>query len=263
MKNQARNTAWTRGTLKDPHRRQDKRRRVQEMFSAIAGTYDLLNHLLSLNLDRRWRRLAVKLVQMQPGECVLDLCCGTGDLAFTFAELCPELDIIAGMDFSEAMLQIARQKSRVRHSQRKRDRCNLLDIIWLCADAECLPVGEERFDCVSYAFGIRNLQHLSTGLQESQRVLKSGGRLLILEFTLPQHRLSAWLYAVYFRLVLPLIGSIISADTQGAYHYLPESVRSFRTTEELIVTIQNAGFDAVQTVKLSGGIVAAYTARKP
>jgi demethylmenaquinone methyltransferase / 2-methoxy-6-polyprenyl-1,4-benzoquinol methylase len=261
--NQARNKAWTRTSLKDPHRQQDKRGRVQEMFSAIAGTYDLLNHLLSLNLDRRWRRQAVKLAQVRPGHRVLDLCCGTGDLAFTFAEIYPELEVVAGIDFSESMLRMAQKKTPIYSVGGNIDRCNMMDIKWLCSDAECLPFADGQFDCVSFAFGIRNLQHLLAGLQESLRVLKPNGRLVILEFTLPKNRLLAGLYGGYFRLVIPLIGSIISKDTKGAYHYLPESVRSFRTTEELIETIKDAGFEAVQVAKLSGGIVAAYTARKP
>jgi len=233
------------------------------MFSAIAGRYDLLNHLLCLNLDRRWRRQAVKLSQVQPGQKVLDLCCGTGDLAFTFAEICPEFKVVAGIDFSESMLRMAQKKSSAGSLRDNHDRCNALNIRWLCSDAECLPFANHQFDCVSCAFGIRNLQHLLAGLEESFRVLKSGGRLVILEFTMPKHRLRAWMYDVYFRLVIPLIGSIISTDTKGAYHYLPASVRSFRTTAELIETLESAGFEAVQVAKLSGGIVAAYTARKP
>ena len=233
------------------------------MFSAIADTYDLLNHLLSLNLDRRWRRQAAKLAQMQPGQKALDLCCGTGDLAFTFARLYPALQVVVGVDFSEAMLVIAKHKSKILLSRNDVDRCNIPNIRWLCSDAACLPVADRRFDCVSCAFGIRNLQNLSPGLQESFRVLKPGGRLVILEFAMPKNRLSAWLYAGYFRLVLPLIGSIISKDAKGAYHYLPESVRSFRSAEEVTEIIRKAGFEAVHVETLSGGIVAAYVARKP
>lgn len=261
--NQAKNKVWTRTALKDPHRLGDKHRRIQEMFSAIAGTYDLLNHLLSLNLDRRWRRKAAKLAQMQPGQKVLDLCCGTGDLAFTFAEIYPALQVVIGVDFAEAMLIIANNKLHARLGKEDIGRCNLPYIKWLCSDAECLPFADRQFDCVSCAFGIRNLQNLSPGLQESFRVLKPSGRLVILEFAMPKNRLSAWLYAGYFRLVLPLIGSIIAKDAKGAYHYLPESVRSFRTAEEVTETIRRAGFEAVHVETLSGGIVAAYVARKP
>jgi len=261
--NQARNKVWTRTTLKAPHDLEDKRGRIQEMFSAIAGTYDLLNHLLSLNLDRRWRRKAAKLAPMQPGQKVLDLCCGTGDLAITFAELYPELTIIVGVDFAEAMLGIANNKMRTGRAKEYFGRCNFPYIKWLCSDAECLPFADEQFDCVSCAFGIRNLQNLLCGLQESYRVLKSGGHLVILEFAMPNHRLFEWLYAGYFRLVLPLIGSIIAKDAQGAYHYLPESVRSFSSAAELTETIRKTGFEAVHVERISGGIVAAYVARKP
>ncbi len=261
--NQARNKVWTRKILKNPHRLGDKRRRIQEMFSVIAGTYDLLNHLLSLNLDRRWRRKAARLVQMQPGQKVLDLCCGTGDLAFTFAELYPELKFVAGIDFAESMLRIALDKLNLRRGKAYLGRCNLPYIKWLCADAEYMPFADRQFDCISCAFGIRNLQNLFTGLHESYRVLKSGGRLVILEFSMPQNRGLSWLYSGYFRLVLPLIGSMIAKDAKGAYHYLPESVRSFSSAKELTETIQKAGFEAIHVETLSGGIVAAYVARKP
>ena len=261
--NQARNKVWTRTTLKGPHRLVDKGRRIQEMFSAIAGTYDLLNHILSMNLDRRWRRKAAKLAQMSPGQKVLDLCCGTGDLAFTFTEIYPTLQAVIGVDFTEAMLIIANNKMRARLGKEGIGRCNLPYIKWLCSDAECLPFADQQFDCVSCAFGIRNLQNFFSGLQESFRVLKTGGQLVILEFAMPRNRLSSWLYAGYFRLVLPLIGSIISKDAKGAYHYLPESVRSFSSAEELTETIRKAGFEAVRVEKLSGGIVVSYVGRKP
>ncbi len=260
--NQVRNKVWTRTALKNPHRLGDKRRRIQEMFSAIAGTYDLLNHFLSLNLDRRWRRKAANLAQMKPGQKVLDLCCGTGDLAITFAELYPALQVVVGVDFVETMLDIATHKLRTHRNKQNIDRCNLPYIIWLCSDVECLPFADRQFDCVSCAFGIRNLQNLLPGLRESFRVLKSGGQLVILEFAMPKHRWSAWLYGGYFRLVLPLIGSIIAKDAKGAYHYLPESVRSFSSAEELTETIRKAGFEAIHVETLSGGIVAAYVARK-
>jgi len=249
---------WNHSNLQDPHVIPDKHQRVYAMFDSISGSYDLLNHVLSLNLDRLWRRKAVEMAQVGPGESVLDICCGTGDLALAFVRNHHDLGEVIGLDFVESMLEIAIQKSK----QQANDRCNCVVPKWLCGDAQKLDFNDNRFDCVSCAFGIRNLQDVSAGLFECFRVLKPGGRLVILEFAQPNHPVLSWLYACYFRLVLPLAGSIISNDRNGAYRYLPESVRSFRTAEKLENMVQDAGFSAIHAERLSCGAVWALVARK-
>ncbi|MBN1844771.1 MAG: bifunctional demethylmenaquinone methyltransferase/2-methoxy-6-polyprenyl-1,4-benzoquinol methylase UbiE [Sedimentisphaerales bacterium] len=261
--NQGKIPAWNRRTLKDPHRLPDKRRRVREMFASIAGTYDLLNHLLSFNRDRSWRWRAVELARIQPDESLLDLCCGTGDLALAFAAGRPRPALICGVDFVEPMLRLAQNKVASARKRRAIDRFNSNGIIWLCSDAELLPFADDCFDCASCAFGLRNLQHLDRCLREMHRILKPTGRCVILEFALPENRLLAGLYAGYFRLVLPWIATMIAWRRKDAYLYLPESVRSFGSAPMLIETLRKAGFEAERVEKLSGGIVMAYVARKP
>ena len=261
--NQETNSSWRRDDLKDPHRAGDKRRRVRAMFSGIAGSYDLLNHLLSLNLDRRWRRRAVQLARVGPGQSVLDLCCGTGDLALEFARSHPDLAEIIGVDFAPPMLEIAAQKSEKLSRRQRHDRCNNIVFKWLCQDVEHLDLGADRFDCVSCAFGVRNLQDLPTGLKNIFHLLKPGGRVVILEFALPRNRLLGWGYACYFRLVLPVIGSIIAADRNGAYHYLPASVATFDAAVQIDSLLRKFGFTDIRIERLSAGAVLAFVALKP
>jgi len=233
------------------------------MFSDIADSYDLLNHLLSMNLDRLWRRRAVKLARVGPGQSVLDLCCGTGDLAFAFAHAHPELSEILGVDFAEPMLRLARQKTDKFIRRQSHDLHNFVIPKWLCQDVEQLHLDPNRFDCVSCAFGVRNLQNLSTGLQNIYRVLKPKGRLVILEFAIPQKPLLAWCYAFYFRLVLPVIGSIIAHNSKGAYHYLPASVVAFDSAEQIVKSLENTGFTSVRVEKFTGQTVLAFVGHKP
>lgn len=260
--NQETKSSWRRDDLKNPHRAPDKRRRVQAMFSGIAGTYDLLNHLLSLNLDRRWRRRAVQLARVQPGQSVLDLCCGTGDLSLEFARAQPDLAEIVGVDFAPPMLARAAQKTARLCRSQKHDRCKTIALKWLCRDVERLDLGENRFDCVSCAFGLRNLQNLSAALKQVYRMLKSTGRLVILEFALPDNQFLAWAYACYFRLALPVIGSIIAMDRNSAYHYLPASVSTFDTAAQIEKLLGKIGFKNLHVEKLSAGAVLAFVALK-
>jgi len=269
---------WNRTNLKDPHKLPDKRRLVRVMFSAIAHRYDLLNHILSLNMDRSWRRRAVELAQPKPDQAVLDLCCGTGDLALQFARTEPRLSKIVGVDFSEEMLEIARNKQRKKQplkqlsnqpfkqseNQPKNQTCryNHPIIKWLCEDAENVPLPGEQFDCVTCAFGIRNLQNLQTALREMFRLLKPRGRLVILEFAMPRNHLLSALYECYFKLVLPCLGSIISNDKYGAYRYLPHSVISFPNAHKLKQLIKQANFSTVRIEYLCRGVVLAIVAEK-
>ncbi|HEY3132630.1 MAG TPA: bifunctional demethylmenaquinone methyltransferase/2-methoxy-6-polyprenyl-1,4-benzoquinol methylase UbiE [Acidobacteriota bacterium] len=228
----------------------DKRSvRIREMFASIAPRYDLLNHLLSLNVDRRWRRhLARKLQQYSRPGRVLDVCTGTGDLAI---ELSHRNDVF-GADFCHPMLVIAQEKLE------KLDcRVKLLE-----ADALCLPFPGSWFDVVSVGFGVRNLEDLQRGLLEFFRVLRPGGILVILEFSKPATPIFRDLYRLYFDHVLPNIGRLVS-KSDGPYRYLPDSVKEFPDQQDLCRILERCGFDNVEFENLSAGIAALHFARRP
>jgi demethylmenaquinone methyltransferase/2-methoxy-6-polyprenyl-1,4-benzoquinol methylase len=222
---------------------------VRRMFASIAPRYDLLNHLLSLNIDRRWRRrLAQGLQDLNSGARVLDVCTGTGDLAL---ELSKGRQVI-GIDFCHPMLVIARDKIR-----RVADGPALAE-----ADALSLPFGPGTFDAVTVAFGARNLESLQRGLQEFRRVLSPGGRLSILEFSSPRNALFRRVFQLYFHYVLPAVGALVSG-VDGPYRYLPASVREFPDQERFGKILEECGFESIRWEDLSGGIAALHTARKP
>jgi demethylmenaquinone methyltransferase/2-methoxy-6-polyprenyl-1,4-benzoquinol methylase len=214
---------------------------VRAMFSRVAPRYDLLNHLLSFNQDRRWRARTVarlEAVLHRPGARVLDLCCGTGDLLLALQAGCR--GVVLGLDFSRAMLSGARRKD---------PRCVLVE-----ADALRIPIADAALDLITIAFGFRNLADYRAGLKEMRRVLRPGGTLAILEFSRPPNPLWAALYGFYSRRVLPLLGGVLSGDP-SAYRYLPASVRRFPSPEELADEMVRAGFAEVGFELLSGGIV--------
>ena len=222
-----------------------KRAYVQRMFRGIAPRYDLLNHLLSLNLDRRWRRRAVDRLGWEgaPAGTFLDLCAGTLDLAAELANRAGFMGRVVGADFVQEMLQQGRGKS---------DRtvpCN--------ADALALPFGDGAFDGATVGFGVRNLMDLDAGLREAARVLKPGARLVILEFTIPPRQPLRGLYLLYFQRLLPLIGRFVSKH-RDAYSWLPASVAAFPGPEELGGRLQAAGFKDVRYELLLGGICAIH-----
>jgi len=229
--------------------------RVREMFSRIAPRYDLLNHLLSLDVDKIWRRRVAKqfaAVLHDASARVLDLCCGTGDLALAFRAEAPAGAEIAGSDFVPEMLDRARAKA-VRAGAK---------VAFVEADALALPFGEASFDLVSCSFGFRNLANYERGLDEILRVLKPGGAAAILEFSEPQGKIFGNLYRFYFRRVLPRLGGIISGDF-SAYTYLPNSVGKFPSPEDLQRLFEKAGFSDVRFERWTGGIVTLHTARRP
>jgi demethylmenaquinone methyltransferase / 2-methoxy-6-polyprenyl-1,4-benzoquinol methylase len=220
---------------------------VRRMFGAIAPRYDLLNHLLSVNRDRAWRRRAVdRLLQAGTREGVfLDACAGTFDLSVELAERGDFRGTVLGFDFSYPMLDAGRGKLPGRR------------ILPACADALELPLPDSSIDGAMVAFGVRNLADLDAGLQEFARVIRPGGRLVILEFMTPQWQPFRSLYLFYFRRVLPLVGRVISKHG-SAYSYLPESVLAFPEPGELRDRVSAAGFDSVGWDVMSGGIVAAH-----
>jgi demethylmenaquinone methyltransferase/2-methoxy-6-polyprenyl-1,4-benzoquinol methylase len=227
---------------------------VQEMFGRIAPRYDLLNHLLSLDVDKLWRRRVARrfsAVLHDPNARVLDVCCGTGDLAFAFRSEAPNGAEILGSDFAPEMLVRARAKAAAAGAA----------VEFVEADALHLPFAKEGFDLVSCAFGFRNLANYERGLQEILRVLKPGAAAGILEFAEPRGKVFGALYRFYFRRVLPLLGGIISGSA-SAYTYLPNSVSAFPSPEALQLQFERAGFVQVQFHRWTGGIVTLHTAVK-
>jgi len=217
---------------------------VRGMFGRIAPRYDLLNHLLSMNIDRYWRARTVSRVASvlaRPGACVLDVCCGTGDLALALQGRGPSARIFAS-DFSHPMLVAARRKRSTALFE---------------ADALELPTPNASFDLATIAFGFRNLTNYRGGLRELRRILKPGGTLAILEFSTPPNALLAGLYSFYSRTVLPTVGGMISGS-RDAYTYLPESVRKFPDAEGLANQMRDAGFVNVRFERLTAGIVALH-----
>jgi len=239
----------------------DASRKVREMFSQIAPRYDLLNHILSLQIDRVWRaRVArrVRPILEQRDAVVLDLCCGTGDLALALARCGPAR--VIGADFVHAMLVRARQKSS---ALRDAPHGSVSAAMPFCeADALQLPFADASFDLLTTAFGFRNLANYEAGLREMQRVLKPGGTLAILEFAEPPAGLIGDLYRWYFRSVLPKIGGLISGD-RSAYTYLPKSVARFVRPEELASLLTSVGYESVDFRVWTLGTVAVHTAVRP
>jgi demethylmenaquinone methyltransferase/2-methoxy-6-polyprenyl-1,4-benzoquinol methylase len=232
-------------------------RAVQEMFTSIAPRYDLLNHVLSFNVDRLWWRRAARAfryILTRPGTRVLDLCCGTGDMAFALRRQAGQsAPWILGADFSHAMLQRARAKSAASAK-------NGPAPAWIEADALNLPFPSERFDLVTSAFGFRNLADYDAGLREIARVLRAGGECGILDFGEPQGTIGS-LYHVYFRKILPLVGTLISG-VRGPYLYLPASVERFPHPEEMLARMKSAGFAEASWTPYTFGVAGLYWGKK-
>ena len=238
----------------------DASRRVREMFTEIAPRYDFLNHLLSLEMDRVWRaRTARRLwpILRRPNARVLDLCCGTGDLAFALAR--GGAAQVIGADFSHAMLVRARTKSNANAQKTKRQ--SAVPAAFFEADALRLPFADVSFDLVTTAFGFRNLANYEDGLREIRRVLKPGGTLAILEFSEPPPGLPGGLYRWYCRKVLPKIGGLLSGNP-NAYKYLPASVSRFFRPKELASAMTQVGFAPVNFELWTLGSVALHTGIK-
>lgn len=226
---------------------EEKADHVRRMFSSIAPRYDLLNHLLSLNVDKLWRRRAVDELHWEraPEGIYLDNCAGTLDLACELARRPRFSGRVIGSDFTFAMLQLGEHK------------IDRLPVQRVCADALSLPYPDATFDGATVGFGVRNLADLKAGLAEMARVLKPGGRLVILEFTTPSWQPFRALYFLYFRRILPAVGSLISRH-DSAYSYLPESVLNFPEPPRLAEMMSEAGFQSVGYRRLSGGIAALH-----
>jgi demethylmenaquinone methyltransferase/2-methoxy-6-polyprenyl-1,4-benzoquinol methylase len=233
----------------------DKREaRIRGMFAAIAPRYDLLNHLLSLNVDRSWRRRTTRLVPPQGDAPILDLCTGTGDLALAYDRAARGRVLIYGADFCHEMLVLAGRKTRQRRASE--------GIRFLEADAQHLPFPDDSFQITTVAFGLRNVTDTDRGLAEMVRVTRPGGRVAILEFSQPRGRLFGRLYRLYFRSVLPLIGQTISRSKDNAYRYLPASVLEFPDGEALAERLRGHGLREVRWQPLTWGIATLYVGVK-
>ncbi|MEX2140869.1 MAG: bifunctional demethylmenaquinone methyltransferase/2-methoxy-6-polyprenyl-1,4-benzoquinol methylase UbiE [Pirellulales bacterium] len=227
--------------------------RVRRMFGEIAPRYDFLNHLLSLNVDKYWRRQTVRRVTPVGDAPLLDLCTGTGDLALAYARR-TQAPIVAA-DFCPEMLTIGRQKAA---------RAGVGDqIVFVEADAQRLPFGDDQFQIVAVAFGLRNVTNTDQGLREMVRVCRPGGKVAVLEFTTPRYWPLAGVYRWYFRRVLPRIGQAFSRNGSGAYVYLPESVGEFPCYEVLADRMRQAGLDDVYFMPLTFGVATLYVGAKP
>lgn len=284
--------AWDEADLANPHAQPDKARRVEAMFAAIAESYDLNNRLHSFGRDQAWRRAAVRAAGLRGGEVVADVACGTGDLAMAFADalqrLPPSRDNgrelarqspdqaegdtsptpataggpptktapprggrVVGLDFTRSMLDLAERKRGGR------------PIEYRHADAMDLPLDAASVDVVSIAFGIRNVADPGRALAEFHRVLKPGGRLVVLEFSEPRNPLLRWGNALYCRRVMPWTATLIARDRSGAYRYLPKSVATFLDRDALAEAMRQAGFADVTTRPVTFGVAAIHRGLKP
>lgn len=229
--------------------------RVRAMFAQIAPKYDRLNHLLSLNIDKRWRRKTLRKLHLQPGVPVLDVCTGTGDLALAISkELGPDTEVV-GTDFCVEMLEFA----RIKQERIVPPGSNLR---FIEADTQALPFDDNTFQCVTVAFGLRNVSDTMRGLREMVRVTKPGGQVAVLEFSKPTAPGLKQIYNTYFLQVLPRVGQALASNDKSAYEYLPQSVQQFPCGEALASLMRDAGLENVILTPMTLGVVTLYIGTK-
>ena len=223
-----------------------KKNFVRAMFDDIAPTYDKLNHILSLNVDKSWRRKAVEHIVSRKPQRVLDIACGTGD--FTIALARAGVPEVLGIDISEGMLEVGRKKVAELG----------LNIEMKVDDSEALSLADDTVDAISVAFGVRNFEHLQQGLNEMHRVIRPGGEVCVVELSVPQNPILLWGYKLYFLHVLPFFGGLISGN-KGAYKYLPTSVLNFPKPDAFCEMLRTAGFQDVQARSFTFGLCRMFT----
>jgi demethylmenaquinone methyltransferase/2-methoxy-6-polyprenyl-1,4-benzoquinol methylase len=225
--------------------------KVGELFASIATRYDLINDIQSFGMHRLWKRRVLRLAHAHPGERALDLCCGTGDLALALAKQGAE---VTGLDFSEPMLQVAREKSKFIDQNSKID--------FVCGDAQRIPFPDDTFDILTIGYGLRNLSDLDAGLRDMLRVTKPGGRLVALEFAKPDN--SAWraIYFGYLKIFLPIFGKIFCGNA-AAYAYILESVKHYPAQQAVAAKMRELGWQNVRVINLMGGIMSIHYAERP
>jgi len=228
--------------------------RVRRMFGEIAPHYDRMNHLLSLNIDKYWRSWTVRKLDPQPGDPILDVCTGTGDLALAFHRATGGKSEIVGTDFCREMLEIGRAKqTRARIGT---------ELTFAEADAQSLPFDDDRFAIVSVAFGLRNVADTDRGLAEMTRVCRPAGQVAILEFSTPRWQPLRGIYLFYFRHILPRVGQWFARNTSDAYEYLPATVAQFPDGEALAERMRAVGLKNIKYWPLTFGIATLYVGRK-
>lgn len=229
-----------------------KKEKVKGLFDSIAPDYDRLNHILSLNIDKRWRKKAVKEIADKPVPLtILDVACGTGDFTIEIAKKAAQGSRIIGIDLSEGMMKVGREKIAAAKVEATME----------YGDCEALEYQDETFDRISVAFGVRNFEHLDQGLKEMCRTLKKDGRLVILELSVPGNPVIRWFYKLYFLHILPFIGGMVSGN-RGAYRYLPASVLHFPAPKDFMSMMKEAGFNEVKHKSFSFGICRMYVGSK-
>lgn len=225
--------------------------RVQKMFGEISSRYDFLNHALSGGTDYYWRWRTVRLAPPQGDAPILDVCTGTGDLAFSYEKRAGGTAAVIGTDFTHEMLVLAKEKQTAGSA-----------VEFLEADAQTLPFADESFQIVSVAFGLRNVTDTMRGLREMTRVCQRGGRVVVLEFSMPENRIINGCYRWYFRHILPRIGQLLARNNQFAYNYLPQSVSEFPQGESLAEMMKQAGLSSVIYKSLTFGVATLYIGTK-
>ena len=224
---------------------------VRSMFDRIADRYDLMNSVMTAGMHHRWRTRAADLARVGPGDSALDVCCGTGDLALELARRVGAGGRVVGLDFSAPMLELARAKSRDAPAP----------VAWVQGNALELPFEAGEFDAATVGFGARNVVDPERGIAEMARVVRPGGRVVILEITTPRRPPLSWFYSVWFDRVVPLLGT--AAGDRDAYTYLPDSVRRFPPAHELAGVMDRAGLTEIRYLLLAGGIIAIHSGSVP